>query len=73
MGLLMGMPSGQEPLQLNLVKVEHAVILWPDCPIEPPFYDDCAEAQAVVAAAGAGVVVSKGYYETDWVTHVPHV
>lgn len=60
------------PTELRLTKTEYAVILWPGDEPEPPFYDDCREAGAVVAFAGAGVVAMKGYYETDWLAHEPH-
>lgn len=75
MGVLMTIGEAPDGMQVDvkLVKVEHAVILWPDLPPEPPFYDDCNEAVAVVAAAGGGVVVSKATYESEWFIHAPHV
>lgn len=62
-----------ESFTARVVKVEYAVVLMPgDEKPEPPFYDDCHEAQAVVMMAGGGLVVQKAYYETDWMIHEPH-
>jgi hypothetical protein len=60
-------------VELKIVKIEYGVILFKDDgEPEPPLYDDCAEAQAVVEFAGGGVVVMKGYYETGWNVHERH-
>jgi hypothetical protein len=64
--------ASPEMLDLKLAKVEHAVLIWPDAKPEPPFYSDCREAWAVVVAAGAGMVVTRVTYQSDWWIHEPH-
>lgn len=64
--------ANAETLDLRLTKVEHAVLLWPDSKPEPPFYDDCREAWAVVQAMGQGMVVTRVTYISEWWEHEPH-
>jgi hypothetical protein len=64
--------QSRESFTLKYKGTKHAVVLFEGDTPEPPFYDDCREAGAVVAMAGGGMVVSKVVYESEWVIHEPH-
>lgn len=59
-------------VELELVKVEHGLMVWPDEPEPLVNYDSCQEAELARMLLGGGTVVSRATYRSEWVAHVPH-